>query len=728
MPEITHFPPPGANNVISEEEFLAALGGHEFKQTDYFYRIKGENLISSPLYNEFWWVINPHAENKADEGYLNLDDEFLIIMNASLPLIPRDFEDDIASPCIFYKCVLPAFLIYECTGNDFYFIGSHIESITTSYVTNLNIHIEEKSFCGNIVIDNECECKHLTIAGNSQCNDIYIRENCTCDDIKIEKNSKAGILYTIENCKIDSISVLENSKCGTINISEGSVCKASFIHNNSECEGFFIHLGGVASHIQVIESKIESIVFSENSQNIYGIFISDSECRAVEITKNCLIHSIQILLKSEVSRLSIKDESLCGSILIENESKCGNVLIDKNSICPQIEIDNSRVNEMSLFKNMGSMDINNATVSLLRLYDCYLHELAWKAGTRGEVYIQGGTINHLNLYQMALLRDVVFSLINVQIYITQLQELLVHGQLIFRNIHSVQEPFTWGPVITKAIEEKKQKSKNDAPLQSHYHSMMEQLHLMENKYKEDLVQLSDKFKIEEKPLFRIVDSSLGKTEITGCDLEAFHFEYRDSKLLETFFSGTKLPKDKIKIYGFNIKDHRPDTAFFEQKVSIYNQLKRIYDNQGDIVEATWYHSKAMDNQERLLKERYKKDGGRWFGEQNFDLFTFRLNKLTNNHGESWRKALRFILLSSFAMCCLYYLSLHYRETPSLQATDRFVRNYFLFLDPTHKIEFLAGKKPLWWVPVFIDFLGRILMGYGIFQFIAAFRRHGRKSG
>jgi hypothetical protein len=167
-------------------------------------------------------------------------------------------------------------------------------------------------------------------------------------------------------------------------------------------------------------------------------------------------------------------------------------------------------------------------------------------------------------------------------------------------------------------------------------------------------------------------------------------------------------------------------AFFEQKVSIYNQLKRIYDNQGDIVEATWYHSKAMDHQERLLKEKYKKEGGNWLGEQGFDLITFRLNKYTNNHGESWRKALRFIFLISLGMYCLYYLSLYYKEAPSLQATDRFITNYFLFLDPTHKIDFLAGKKPLWWLPVFFDFLGRILTGYGIYQFITAFRRHGRR--
>ena len=57
----------------------------------------------------------------------------------------------------------------------------------------------------------------------------------------------------------------------------------------------------------------------------------------------------------------------------------------------------------------------------------------------------------------------------------------------------------------------------------------------------------------------------------------------------------------------------------------------------------------------------------------------------------------------------------------------FAGYYFTFLDPTHKIDFLKDKGVTLsgWSSL-VDFLGRIVVGYGIYQFISAFRKHGKK--
>jgi hypothetical protein len=125
----------------------------------------------------------------------------------------------------------------------------------------------------------------------------------------------------------------------------------------------------------------------------------------------------------------------------------------------------------------------------------------------------------------------------------------------------------------------------------------------------------------------------------------------------------------------------------------------------------------------LTKEQKKKG---WFSEEGFDLFNFKLNKWSNNHGESWRRALWFVLLTSFIIYCLYYLSLYYSEPFSFKATGRFIGNFFSFLNITRKDDFMGSGEYSSGMALFLSLLGRIVTGFGIYQLIAAFRRHGRK--
>lgn len=52
--------------------------------------------------------------------------------------------------------------------------------------------------------------------------------------------------------------------------------------------------------------------------------------------------------------------------------------------------------------------------------------------------------------------------------------------------------------------------------------------------------------------------------------------------------------------------------------------------------------------------------------------------------------------------------------------------YFSFLDITHRIDFLVDKAELSGLSVTIDYLNKILIGFLIYQFIAAFRKYRKK--
>jgi hypothetical protein len=141
-------------------------------------------------------------------------------------------------------------------------------------------------------------------------------------------------------------------------------------------------------------------------------------------------------------------------------------------------------------------------------------------------------------------------------------------------------------------------------------------------------------------IFRLSQSSLGKTEITDSNLNGFRFAFLNSKLLDCFISGTQLSKNNINIHAYNSTTDEPlaDEVIYEQKVSFYSQLKKIFDNQGNVVETSWYHTQATENQQQLLKILFKQQPGSWFkklrSDRFWDLFTFESNKQSNYHGES----------------------------------------------------------------------------------------------
>lgn len=592
---------------------------------------------------------------------------------------------------IFYRCTFGSFSLRNFSTHNWYFFESEVKGniwlLNKSRIGNVifqgssgvDIIIEDESKCGNIQFWNKTNFGDIRLKGKSVCDSIRADSECTMKNIWLEEDSKSGDIY-----------IFRNSTCGSI-----------FILKESICLGIGIMDGSVADHI----------VLSSDGQ-MESLFCDDSQIGRV------------LLNHSKTGDIHFH-RSQCGDITSLNGSHIGDVVVKYESQVGIIHVNNGSATSLQVAENYCSITLHNAQIPLMRISNSTLGVLNWEAGTKGELYIKNCQINSVNFSNTALLKDAVVSISDTVIFLFVMEELLVLGQLLLRKISHARHLFEW-----RNIEE------YVGPPERLPVPILERKRTILRIQSEEFLRSSGKL-IENYgglPLFRIVHSSLGKTEITGCDLEYFRFQYYNSKLLECFITGTKLPKEHIEIYIADRVNQLPDKDYFSQKTSVYNQLKKIFENQGDGVEASWYHSKAMDNQERLLKiayeERYNPrwyDLRKWFTEEKFNLLNFRLNKLSNNHGESWGKALWFIFLGSLIIFSIYYTALHYTEPFSFQATDRFFTAYFGFLDPTHKMDFYVKKEELWSVPVFFDLFGRIIIGYGIYQLIAAFRRHGRKT-
>lgn len=661
------------------DEFVKAVKGEPYNKTEWFYTADGYDIEISAIDSALFTAGQNYIVLQNCEIVKSADQRDLLLSNIDLVSKPA---------FVFFRCVLPEIILQNCQIAAWFFHESTAE----------NIIIEKNSAGGNISVEGS-DVRHISVGDNSKCGYVWVGLGSKVESVNFSNGSTG-----------DFIEVLIDSTCDNININKK--CKVDSVRVNNE---------GEVGNIKVDNySSIGSIIISDaraKNINIEG----GSECEDIEVIDDGTTWDITVD-GGKVKSISISRMSQCEKVIILSNSQVERVFVEDGSKGGDYWIKDSRVGQITIINNFFSAYLYNSVVPFIRFVQCFIQELAWNAGMRGELYMDGGKLNCLRLYKTAILKDSVFSLNNVQVFIVQLQELLVHGQLVFRNISPNQEPFIFN-LDSLAT------SNNHSVSIDYYSAIANKFGLAPgelNRYKTDMSVFSDSFKGRNVPLFCIVDSSLGKTEITGCDLEHFHFEYRDSKLLESFFSGTKLPRENIKIYKEDPENKLPLMNYYTQKVSIYNQLKKIFDNQGDLVESTWYHAKAMDYQEKLLKEDFKQRG-KLFNEQWFDVTRFWLNKVTNNHGESWRLALRFIFLVSFGLYSFYYFSIHYKEHPSFAALGRFLSNYILFLDPTHKIDFHVSKSEMGILPIFFDFAGRILIAFGIYQLIAAFRKHSRKS-
>ncbi|MFT7012054.1 MAG: hypothetical protein ACJAWR_002078 [Flavobacteriales bacterium] len=111
-----------------------------------------------------------------------------------------------------------------------------------------------------------------------------------------------------------------------------------------------------------------------------------------------------------------------------------------------------------------------------------------------------------------------------------------------------------------------------------------------------------------------------------------------------------------------------------------------------------------------------------------DYIIFQLNRYSNNHGSSWSRSIIFTIIISIS--CYYPLILltdNYELGFDIEVLFELIPNYIEFLNPIHKVSSIlnacnkieAGSK---WLFYLIDFIGRILVGFGIYQTIQAFRR------
>lgn len=116
----------------------------------------------------------------------------------------------------------------------------------------------------------------------------------------------------------------------------------------------------------------------------------------------------------------------------------------------------------------------------------------------------------------------------------------------------------------------------------------------------------------------------------------------------------------------------------------------------------------------------------------FEKFMLKLNQVSTKHGLHWGRGVLFTFVISIFFYTLYLITLKNNglewEFVSWdkywEAVDVVVIHYFKFLAIFRDFDFIEGSEPKSW-NYFFDFMGRIFIGYGIYQTVQAFRKYGK---
>jgi uncharacterized protein YjbI with pentapeptide repeats len=157
----------------------------------------------------------------------------------------------------------------------------------------------------------------------------------------------------------------------------------------------------------------------------------------------------------------------------------------------------------------------------------------------------------------------------------------------------------------------------------------------------------------------------------------------------------------------------------QNKLETYRLLKVEFEKQQNIAESLNF--KVFEK--KTFKKTLENKKNTW--QNSFDQVSLWLNRVSNNHGTSYLNSLIFVLVVGgffFYLSLISTDSFEFTPFPCQWDLEVGFKYYIQFLIPTHKFNYMGDNIKLTSCFYVFDFLGRLFVGYGIYQFIQAFRK------
>ena len=220
--------------------------------------------------------------------------------------------------------------------------------------------------------------------------------------------------------------------------------------------------------------------------------------------------------------------------------------------------------------------------------------------------------------------------------------------------------------------------------------------------------LDSKFRFKSKLL--LLDSDLGNAQFRNCDFQKFSYaEISETTLAKVDTFNTQFPVKNVDGHYFSL---------YETYVDLYTiSLKN--NNQKNAAE---YYKAAKIFLLKAYRESLPKDLGTWLSlEPSYHFSRF---------GTQWLRS----LLVTVSLCLLIFIVMlittnfefSFDITGINQAISN-ISNFVKFLDPIHRVDFMDNdfKYSESNAFVILNYLGKIILAFGIFELIRSFRKLNR---
>ena len=223
---------------------------------------------------------------------------------------------------------------------------------------------------------------------------------------------------------------------------------------------------------------------------------------------------------------------------------------------------------------------------------------------------------------------------------------------------------------------------------------------------------------EDNSSLQIINSDLGNCLALNADFNSFHhIVFNNSKLSKLNMYGVPIPFNSQKIFT-NHKQERDHT----QLADLYNQLYLAMQSQGYRDYEMKYYAAYLENHRLHLNEKNKECS---------TSIALCLHKFSTNYSQDWIRGVLLAIPITLVLFYLYFIALPeyefaYDPNRWSQVTfNLFTTHYFEFLITPYRMNFIEGTNPGTFSNIIFIF-SRIVIGFFIYQTIAAFRKFGKK--
>jgi hypothetical protein len=239
-------------------------------------------------------------------------------------------------------------------------------------------------------------------------------------------------------------------------------------------------------------------------------------------------------------------------------------------------------------------------------------------------------------------------------------------------------------------------------------------------------------RLEYEGVISMLSSNMGKMDFVLCDFSKANLGFENSKISEVFFSHTDFPKKVYKDLTdvFFSKTESPEKFFRNRKESAsqgqlaFGQLSNAFQKQGDTVRQLEFQSREIEAHYKTLT---------WNSAHFFVKLNLFLNNVSNKFGRRWVQGIFFTFSVGLSFFCLLLITTDEYTIGFPTINYKLIPSFFIFVNPLRTPELQELFKTSNSLPLtltvssyIVDFLGRILVAFGYYQTIQAFRRYGRK--